>query len=213
MKKIFLLVLYSTAISITYAQHTKFNLYSGYTFDDRVDSYYDTYNYYNGKIQGGFVWGAGIEFMTQKYYGIELMYNRMDSHAPMTYYNNGLKNKTFDIGLNQIMVACNRYFPTNNPKVEPYFGAMMGLTIFSLKNPDPGGSSSITKLGYGIRFGTNIFATDKVGIKLQAQLMSAAQAVGGGFYFGTGGSGAGVTSYSSFYQFGLVGGLTFKMGK
>jgi hypothetical protein len=48
---------------------------------------------------------------------------------------------------------------------------------------------------------------------LQAQLLSAVQSVGGGFFFGTGGSGAAVTANSSMYQFELGGGLVFKMGK
>jgi len=39
------------------------------------------------------------------------------------------------------------------------------------------------------------------------------QSVGDGFYFGTGGAGAGVSTYSSMLQFALRGGLTFKLGK
>ncbi len=35
----------------------------------------------------------------------------------------------------------------------------------------------------------------------------------GGFYFGTGGVGAGVSSYSTMYQFGVGGGLVFKLGQ
>jgi hypothetical protein len=40
--------------------------------------------------------------------------------------------------------------------------------------------------------------------------MSAVQSAGGGLYFGTGGGGAGVSTYSSMYQFGLGGGLAFQ---
>ena len=36
--------------------------------------------------------------------------------------------------------------------------------------------------------------------------------MGGGLYFGTGGAGAGVSTYSSYYQFNLGGGLVFKLG-
>jgi hypothetical protein len=38
------------------------------------------------------------------------------------------------------------------------------------------------------------------------------QGAGGGLYFGTGGAGAGVSTYSSMLQFGLGGGLTFALG-
>jgi hypothetical protein len=49
-----------------------------------------------------------------------------------------------------------------------------------------------------------------IGIKLQAQLLSAVQSLGGGIFVGTGGVGAGVASYSTLYQFGLGGGLVFR---
>ncbi len=216
MKKIFLLLIATIAITtITQAQQIRLNTYAIGGFSDRVSSYYDSRNNFNGQVNGGFIWGGGFEFMAHKYYGVELMYNRMDTKAPMTYYNGSLtvQNKTFDMGLNQIMLGFNRYFPSGNPKIEPYAGACLGLSIFDLKNPDSGGSSSYTKFGYGFRTGVNIWASKKVALKLQGQVFSAAQSVGGGFYFGTGGSGAGVSTYSTFFQFGLGGGLTFNLGK
>ena len=47
---------------------------------------------------------------------------------------------------------------------------------------------------------------------MQAGLLSAVQSVGGGVYFGTGGAGAGVSGYSTFYQWNLGGGLVFNLG-
>jgi hypothetical protein len=52
-----------------------------------------------------------------------------------------------------------------------------------------------------------------VGVKLQAQLLSITQSVGGGVFFGTGGASAGISSYSSVYQFSLGGGLVFELGQ
>jgi hypothetical protein len=87
-----------------------------------------------------------------------------------------------------------------------------GVAISDIDNPENGNSSSATKFAWGLRLGANIWATEKVGVKLQAQLFSAVQSAGGGFYFGTGGSGVGLSTYSTIYQFGLGGGLTFKLG-
>ena len=212
MKKLLFTLFLTIGLMSAYAQDVRFNAYSGYAFDDKVDSYYDPSNYYNGKVQGGFLWGGGFEVKPNKMAGIEVMYLRMDTQAPMDYFNAGKKFKVFDVGINQVMVGFNRYFPTGNSRFEAYGGAMMGLSIFSIKNSDAGGSKSATKFGYGLRLGTNIFLSDRVGIKLQTQLFSAAQSVGGGLYFGTGGAGVGLTSYSSFLQFGLGGGLVFKLG-
>ena len=72
--------------------------------------------------------------------------------------------------------------------------------------------ANTTKFAWGFRLGGNIWASPKIALKIQAQIMSATQAAGGGFYFGTGGAGAGVSTYSSIYQFGLGGGLCFALG-
>jgi hypothetical protein len=44
---------------------------------------------------------------------------------------------------------------------------------------------------------------------LQAQLNSISQCGGAGIYAGTGGGGLYVSSYSTIWQFGFAGGLTF----
>jgi hypothetical protein len=217
MKKSFLFllstVLFVGAISAQKKSDIRLNGYAGYIFDDAIDSYYDANNYYNGKIMGAFQWGVGIESKINRGTGVELLYMRQDTKAPMKYLGGaGLpKNKDFNIGMNYIMLGINRYFGAN-PKVEPYVGPMLGMAIASIKNPDPGGSSSITKFAWGVRGGANIWASPKVAIKLQMQLLSATQGFGGGAYFGTGGVGVGLQSYSSVLQFGLGGGLAFKLG-
>jgi hypothetical protein len=86
------------------------------------------------------------------------------------------------------------------------------MAIFNIKNPETGRSDTKTKFAWGAKLGLNIWASDNVGIKMQAGLLSAVQAAGGGFYFGTGGGGAGISTYSTFYQFNIGGGLTFRMG-
>ena len=204
---IFSLCLFGFAMAAK-AQHSDIRL-NGYTvgaFSDKVDSYYSQTDYFNGTINGGLQWGGGIEIKPNKMMGIEFLYNRLDTKAPMTYYNNGIKSGTYDAGINNFMLAVNRYF-VSNEKVEAYGSVLAGITSFKI------GSATATKFGYGFRLGANFWASPRVGLKLQAQLMSAAQSVGGGFYIGTGGTGAGVSSYSSFYQFGLGGGLAFRLGK
>jgi hypothetical protein len=184
--------------------------YALYAFDDKVDSYYSTTSYFNGTIKGGFEYGGGLEVLLSPAQGIEVTYLRLDSEAPMEYYDDGVEFTTFDLASNYILLSGNRYLVVN-PKIEPYAGLQAGMVVFNLKNPDSGATGSSTKFAWGLRAGINIWASEKVGIKLQAGLVSAVQSVGGGFYFGTGGAGAGVSSYSSFYQFNLGGGLVFNL--
>ena len=190
----------------------RINGYAFYAFDDKVDSYYSSTEYFKGKIKGGFQWGGGLEYMLIPVQSVELSYLRLDTDAPMEYYNNGIQRSTFDVATNYILLGSNRYFPTGE-KIEPYAGVQLGLAVFNVANPDNGNSDNATKFAWGLKAGLNIWASDKVGLKLQTGLISAVQAVGGGFYFGTGGGGAGVNTYSTFFQFYIGGGLTFDLSK
>lgn len=211
MKKVLtcLAIIMAIASSSSHAQSTRVNVYTSYVFDDAVDSYFDNSNYYRGKIKGGLQWGAGIEYKMHPMQGIELLYLRQDTKAPMEYYQSGIKFTEFDLTASYLMLASNRYFSKPGSRVEGFGGGMIGATFMNLTNPANGNSGTKTKFAWGIRGGANIWASPVIGIKLQAQLLSAVQSVGGGFYFGTGGLGTGLATYSSVYQFSLGGGLVF----
>ena len=209
-KQIIFAALFLMAGLATQAQHVRFNAYGSYAFDDKVDSRYDANNFYQGTIKGGFLWGAGIEFSPRPFTALELTYLRQDTHIPdfVNYYGKA----NLSLHNNWILLGGVRYFPTHSERVEPYAGGQLGMAIITADNPKTNTSNTYTKFAWGIKGGTNIWLSDKVGLKLQMQLLSAVQALGGSFYIGTGGSGAGVSSYSSLLQFNIGGGLTFKLG-
>jgi hypothetical protein len=214
MKKTFILLhiaMIGLSINLS-AQSTRLNVYGSYIFDDAVDSYYDQNSYYKGKVEGGFQWGVGVEFMRNRAMGLELTYLHQSTTAPFTYYKNGVKTTIFDLKLNYIMLGGNRYFGQPKSKVEGFAGVMAGINFNTLENPDNNNSSNKSFFAWGLKGGMNFWASEKIGLKLQAQLLCPVQSVGGGFYFGTGGVGTGLSSYSSIYQFGLGGGLVFKLG-
>ena len=185
--------------------------YATYAFDDNsVDSYYSDTEYFEGSVNGGFQWGGGLEVMPAPTIGVEFTYLRLDSKAPINYYSNGIQFTEFDLAHNYLFLSFNKYMPVN-PKIEPFGGMQLGMGIYNLTDPEDGRSGSATKFCWGLKAGVNIWANEKVGIKLQAGLISAVQAVGGGVYFGTGGAGAGVTGFSTFWQFSLGGGLVFRL--
>ena len=211
LKKIIIsLALLAGITNLASAQSIRFNGFAAYVFDDNIDSYYDPSNYYDGTINGGLQWGGSLEYMAGPSKGIELKYLRRDASAPMEYYKGTVQYKTFDIALNYILLGGTNYFQTGG-KVEPYAGASLGMCIVTLKNAEAANDNQATKFAWGIKLGTNIWVSEKVGIKLQADLLSATQSAGGSLYFGTGGGGAGVGLYSTMYQWGLGGGLTFKI--
>ena len=196
------------------AQHTRLNGYALYVFDDQFDSYYDNNNYYEGKFKGGLQWGAGLEYMPHQSSGIELLYLNQQTTALTTYAipGSGVKTTNFDVGFNWLLLAGNRYMRKPGSKVEGFGGFMLGAAFINVDNPVNGNSNSATKFAWGFRLGANIWASERVAIKLKTQVMSAVQGAGGGLYFGTGGGGVGVSTYSSMYQFGLGGGIAFALG-
>ena len=215
MKKLLVVLLCLTG-SYLFAQtgpSVRLNGYATYAFDDNsVDSYYSNSSYFDGSLKGGFQYGGGLEVMVNPAYGLEVMYLRLDSEAPMYYWGTVTELfQTFDIAHNYIMPGFNRYLQVN-PKLEPYGGFLLGMGVYNVENPDNGDTGSATKFAWGFRLGSNIWVNERIGLKIQAQLLSATQSMGGGLYFGTGDAGAGVSTYSSYYQFNLGGGLVFKLG-
>lgn len=216
MKKVLFLLILITTSCLSFSQKMKLNAYSAYVFNDGVHSSYDSYTYFEGQIKGGFQWGFGLEFEVRPTYNLELLYLRQDTKAPITYQSGittTVKTTELDLAINYIMAGFNKTLPTGNKKVEGYGGLMLGMAIVDGHNPQNGNSNSAEKFAWGLKLGTNIWASQKVGLKLQAQLLSISQGAGGGLYFGTGGAGAGVSVYSSMYQFSLGGGLVFALGK
>jgi hypothetical protein len=210
MKKILIVCLIFIGY-IANGQNIRLNGYAFYVFDDQVDSYYSTTSYFNTTIRGGLVWGAGLEYMIQGANGVELLYLRQDTEAPTTYYQAGEVKRDLDVAINWIMLSFNRYQKFDNEKIEGYGGLGLGAAIFDVTHPD-GRSDNATKFGWALKLGVNIFASEKFGIKLQTGLQSAVQSVGGSIYFGTGGAGAGASSYSSMLQFVLGGGIVVPLG-
>ena len=216
MKKILVTVLLTAVTTVLLAQSkARLNAYGMYVFDDKFDSYYDPYNYYNGTLKGSFQYGLGAEFMVSPHNCIELMWQHQGTTAPTEYIGgvaSTLKHTTFDVNIDYAMIGGDRHFQPQGSKAEGYGGLFLGMAFLGAKNPENGNHNTASKFAWGLRLGCNIWANEKIGIKLQTQLLSISQGAGGGLYFGTGGVGAGVSSYSSVYQFQLGGGLTFKLG-
>lgn len=214
MKKLLFSLALVICINMTsQAQELRLNTYAGYVFQDKVDSYYSSSSYYEGKIEENLRWGLGIEYKVDETKAFELQYLRQDTNVPITflddYFGEDLNYAEFDLSMNWIMLNGTNHIKVSET-VEPFIGGGIGMAIFDVKNPDNGNTDGGTKFAWAIRGGSNFWVTEKVAIRVQANLMSAVQSVGGGIYFGTGGGGAGVSTYSTMYQFGFEGGIVIR---
>ena len=204
MKRLFFLVaILLIGISACYAQQGTIRLltFGGYTFEDKVD-----FSNGYGQVSDGFQWGAGLEIGLTDINFVEVYYQRLDTRGfAVPRFGDALEA---DIGINYIMIGGTRYAPFSD--VVSGFGSLdVGAAVITAKDrPD---QSNLTKFAWGVRAGVQVSPVDRASIRFHAQLLSPIQAAGGGFYFGTGGSGIGVATYSSIYQFNLGGSLIVKI--
>ena len=214
MKKVMFSALLMTIVIATFGQKgARINLYSAYVFDDGFDVFNDANTYYNGKVKGGYQWGAGVEYLFTPQSSAEILYLHRGTTVPANFkFGSGTqaRSETFDLKHDFIMLSGDGHFAKG--KAEGYAGLMAGVLISNLEAPSLGKSSSNTNFAWGGRIGTNIWVSSKMGIKLQALILSASRATGGDYYWSWYGP-IYLTEYSTLWQFGLGGGLTFKMGK
>jgi len=193
----------------------RLNGYAAYVFNDGFDEANDVNTYYKGQVDGGLQWGGGLEFFTNPYYSLELMYLNKSTTAPVDFRvgaTSQAKHEDFDVSLNYILLAGNRFKPMSNGKVEGFGGLMMGVVISDVKAPSTGESGSNTNFAWGGRLGANIWLSDRIGLRLTTQILSATKATGGDLYFSYYGPVV-LEDYTTLWQYGLGGGLTFRLGK
>ena len=216
MKKIILIPVLLFIVACASAQpNLRFNLYGSYVFDDSFDEASDLNTYFRGKVKGGLQWGGGLEYLTSEYSSIELLYLNKTSTAPVDFkigVTNPADHEDFDVSLNYILLAGNGLKELKPGKIEGFGSFMLGALITNVDVPSSGESGSNTSFAWGGRLGTNIWMSPKVGIKLQAQVLASSKATGGELYFSYYGPIV-LETYTTLWQFGLGGGLTFKLGK
>ena len=179
---------------------------AGYTFASRTD-FYNTY----GRIDGAFSFGGSVKFNINRSIGIEVLYNHMNTTSGIYQYGDHTQLAGGNLGLDYIMIGPVQSFNIPNSTVRPFIGALLGAAVFT---PDANsGNSSDTKFAMGFQLGTNIYVSPRVGLQLKAQLLAPVDGAGGGFYFSNYGSGGGINTYSSIYQFSLGGGLIIGLGR
>lgn len=205
MRKIFLILPVILLLAATSFAQTavEFIPQGGYTFASRTD-YPDLF----GRVNGAGNVGAALKFNVNRSLGIEVLYNHIGTTSGLYYYDDHTAYSEGNLNLDYIMVGPVQSFTIPGSTVRPFIGAMLGAAIMS-----PEGSETFTKFAAGFQLGTNIYVSPRVALQLKAQLLSPVDAAGGSLFFSNYGSGAGISTYSSMYQFSLGGGLVIGLGR
>jgi hypothetical protein len=197
-------ILLATAAALNAQSNVRVNVFGGWTFQDKfnISGVYNGYSYSNAGIAEAAHYGFGIEVEAQRDKCIEVFYQNQKAQAFLDY---GTGRYTTDVSANYAMIGGLGYAPFSD-RVAGYGGINIGAGWF---DSDYG---STTKFAWGGKLGLRVNVTDIFGIKVGAQLLSPVQGASGGLYLGTGGAGAGVSTYSTMYQFGFTGGLWLALG-
>jgi hypothetical protein len=106
-----------------------------------------------------------------------------------------------------MFIGGQRIIPANE-KMSGFTGFNLGAGWLGSGNDS---FSTVTKFSVGLVAGLKIMASDKIGIRLQTNLALPITGAGGSFYWGSGGSGVGLTGYVPIWSFGFTGGLVYKI--
>lgn len=122
------------------------------------------------------------------------------------YFNRSF-DQTSDLRINWFQIGARQRFDVSE-RIVPFAGLSFGLTNFVLKS-SPNSYDEIA-LSFSFQGGTNIYLTDRIGIKLHGRLLMPIQFNGFGFYAGTGGAGVGLSAGTYFVQADVGAGLIFR---
>jgi hypothetical protein len=203
MKKIILLICITIlTTTLIKAQDFQFTPFAGYTFADKFKI-----DRGNARIGGGFTYGGILSYVIHESIAIELTYSRQDCDASAysDYYEIDVWGP---ISANYIYLGGSKLLQLNEDMFL-FTGTNVGMGIYSGKDNS---TSSTTKFAVGLNGGLKYFFSDKVGLRLQANLNFPITDIGGGLWWGIGsGPSVGLTSRIPFLQFGFSGGLVFTL--
>lgn len=173
------------------------------------------YNFYDGymKLEASGNFGVTVDFDINPLGGqIEFMY--AFQNADLNIKPNRFSSEIFitKFNVHHLQVGFLQNFNDDEDLV-PFGGMSVGMAIFSPQNIDsvdldydPGNR---TKFEFGFTGGAKYFFTDRIGIRLQAQLLIPIE--WGGVYYSNGGSV--YTSGGSLLQLNFTGGLIVRLGE
>lgn len=137
---------------------------------------------------------------------LELLYIRMETRMEISRYSYGVvtEKETFDMSVDYWQIGGLNVFQMPGSSVAPFGGLTLGASHFKPKDTARGDEWFFSAtLGAGVK----IYASERIGIRLQGRLLMPFQWGGGGLWCGTGGCSIGVGTSSVFLQGDFSAGL------
>src|SRR5262245_31187949 len=157
-------------------------------------------------------YGGAISAPVRPGYNAELMYTYQSAEV-VGRPNVGSEFKLFDLSTHYIQLNGVRMLGYGDKKATPFVLGGLGTTVFSPGSSSLGNFDTQWLFSITIGGGVMIQTSDKMAIRLQSRFLMPMNYASGGFYFGTGGGGFGVSGGTALPQGDVSLGLSFKLGQ
>lgn len=198
-KVVFIITLFFLAGNYCYAQKVEITPQYGYQVGAK-------YNYYGGylKLKSSDQYGLTFGINATDDISVEFMWAQQNSEIRIKDFQfYPQETKLTDVVVNHYQIGAIHMFGYSNAR--PFAGLSAGWSTF---NPDLDRYDGTTTFTLGLTGGLKYFFTDRVGIRIQSQLLMPVS--WGGVYIGGGGSG--VSAGGSILQLNFSGGLIIGLG-
>jgi len=205
MKKLLLLTaLFFVIIQVKAQGDIEVTGFGGYTFKN-------SFNIRGGKatVGDGGTYGGSLAFGLRDNLDVEFYYSRQEStlSAFSSFDNINFRESG---NVSYWMLGANRNFQALNPNLYFFTAFRLGGVTFSTKDGTP---DSVSKFAASFGGGMKFFINDQMGIKLSGNMLFPIMDAGASLWFGTGGGGVGVSTWSPILQFNFNGGIFFRISK
>ncbi|NJL76122.1 MAG: porin family protein [Saprospiraceae bacterium] len=202
--------LISTAIVIAFtafkieAQTIEIIPQINYTFGGKIYAQFGELN-----IQDSESYGLSLNMVNDNV-SFQLEYFYQPTTAEYRDYFRPEFSQNADLRISWYHIGVRQQFAKNENLV-PFGGLSLGLTTFNLDSSPT--SFDEAALSFGLQAGTNVYLSEKIGLRFHGRLLAPVQFNGFGFYAGTGGAGAAASAGSYFVQADFGAGLIIRLSK
>jgi hypothetical protein len=180
--------------------------YGGFFFSGNVNASGGSLN-----VKDSYNYGLILDIAVQREVMLEFSWSQSENDVEVINRLGVIEDRT-KVNTTYLQVGANYAFGRKN--VRPFGVFTLGAVYF---NPADGTSTRITyddrwSFAMSMGGGVKIYLSESIGIRLQGRLMFPLYFTGGGFYFGTGGSGFGVGAGIPVLQGDLSAGLIIGLG-
>lgn len=160
-------------------------------------------------VGDGFTYGGSLAFNLRDDTDIQFYYSRQESTFTARSTVDNLNVRT-DGTVNYWMLGGVQNFQGMNPNLYFYGVFRLGGVTFA---PRDSNIDNTTKFAASLGGGIKYFISDQVGIKISGNMLFPIFDVGASLWFGTGGGGVGVSTWSPILQFNFNGGVFIRIMK